>query len=57
MEDNKVNPFVCWCALPALNGGSTECCKHCPNNPNMQPSDKFVEVITDKIIVPKEEGK
>lgn len=24
---------ACWCALPAMNDGSTECCKHCANNP------------------------
>lgn len=23
---------VCHCALPAMHGGSTECCKNCPNN-------------------------
>ena len=22
---------ACNCALPAMNGGSTECCKHCSN--------------------------
>lgn len=32
--DNSIlgGPKMCLCALPALNGGDTRCCKHCANN-------------------------
>lgn len=37
------NYHACWCALPAMNGGSTECCKHCANNPwrDKDPIDEW----------------
>ena len=56
MEDNKINTFACWCALPAMRG-SAECCKYCLNNPNRKLSEKLHTVFTSDTNTPPEEEK